>query len=50
MDIRSSDIEMIVKQVLESLGGNSAPARSAAAVPATSRVAMLTQKIGRAHV
>ncbi len=44
MDIRSSDIELIVKQVLESLGGNGAPAKAAASVPATSRVAMLTQK------
>ena len=43
MDIKSTDIEKIVRQVLESMGGDK-PARAAsAAVPATSRVAMLTK-------
>ena len=43
MDIKSTDIEKIVRQVLESMGGDK-PARTAsAAVPATSRVAMLTK-------
>ncbi|MBE6548902.1 MAG: theronine dehydrogenase [Ruminococcaceae bacterium] len=45
MDMKSSDIEKIVRQVLESMGSTSAPASAASAsVPATSRVAMLTQK------
>ncbi len=44
MDMKSTDIEKIVRQVLESMGGNSAPAaRSAGPIPATSRVAMLTK-------
>lgn len=45
MDMKSSDIEKIVRQVLESMGSSAAPASAASAsVPATSRVAMLTQK------
>ena len=44
MDIRSTDIEKIVRQVLESMGNPSAPAATAnASVPAKSRVAMLTK-------
>ncbi len=43
MDIKSTDIEKIVKQVLESMGNANAPAKSSASVPATSRVAMLTK-------
>ena len=44
MDMKSTDIEKIVRQVLESMGSGSAPAaRSAGPVPATSRVAMLTK-------
>ena len=44
MDIRSTDIEKIVRQVLESMGNSSAPAASASAsVPTKSRVAMLTK-------
>ena len=44
MDMKSTDIEKIVRQVLESMGSSSAPARTASAsVPATSRVAMLTK-------
>ena len=43
MDIRSTDIEKIVRQVLESMG-NGAPATAGAkSVPATSRVAMLNK-------
>ena len=43
MDIRSTDIEKIVRQVLESMG-NGAPAMAGAkSVPATSRVAMLNK-------
>ena len=44
MDIRSTDIEKIVRQVLESMGtaGNSASC-AAGPLPATSRVAMLTK-------
>ena len=44
MDIKSTDIEKIVRQVLESIGseGSAAP-RAAGPVPATSRVAMLTK-------
>ena len=43
MDIRSTDIEKIVRQVLESMG-NSTPATAGAKnVPATSRVAMLNK-------
>ena len=39
-----NDIEQIVKQVLADLQGSSAPAsKPAASVPATSRVAMLTE-------
>ena len=45
MDMKSTDIEKIVRQVLESMGSSVAPASAASAsVPATSRVAMLTQK------
>ena len=45
MDMKSSDIEKIVRQVLESMGSAPASASTASAsVPATSRVAMLTQK------
>ena len=44
MDIRSTDIEKIVRQVLESMGSNGSCACGAAgSVPATSRVAMLTK-------
>ena len=45
MDMKSADIEKIVRQVLESMGSSSAPARStsSASVPATGRVAMLTK-------
>ncbi len=44
MDIKSSDIEKIVRQVLENISGAEvAPARKAGPVPATSRVAMLTK-------
>ncbi len=43
MDINSSNIEQIVRQVLDSMNGKSAPAPAASgAVPATARVAMLT--------
>ncbi|MBQ8858345.1 MAG: zinc-binding dehydrogenase [Clostridia bacterium] len=43
MDIRSQDIEQIVRQVLSNLG-NAAPApRTGGAIPAKSRVAMLTK-------
>ncbi len=45
MDMKSSDIEKIVRQVLESMGSSAVPTSTASAsVPATSRVAMLTQK------
>ena len=44
MDIKSSDIEKIVRQVLENMGGAaSAPAKAAGPIPATSKVAMLTK-------
>ena len=45
MDMKSADIEKIVRQVLESMGSSSTPARttSSASVPATARVAMLTK-------
>ncbi len=43
MDINSSNIEQIVRQVLDSMNGKSAPAPAAqGAIPATARVAMLT--------
>ena len=42
MDIRSADIEKIVRQVIESMG-SSAPAAKNVSVPATSRVAMLNK-------
>ena len=43
MDINSSNIEQIVRQVLDSMNGKAAVApASAGAVPATARVAMLT--------
>ncbi len=43
MDINSSNIEQIVRQVLDSMNGKSAPAPAASgAIPATARVAMLT--------
>ena len=44
MDIKSSDIEKIVRQVLENMGGAaSAPAKAAGPIPATSKAAMLTE-------
>ena len=44
MDIKSNDIERIVRQVLESMNGTTAaPAAKSAGVPAKSRVAMLTK-------
>ncbi|MBQ9112488.1 MAG: zinc-binding dehydrogenase [Clostridia bacterium] len=43
MDIRSTDIEKIVRQVLESMGSDAPASTSSASVPATSRVAMLTK-------
>ena len=42
MDIKSTDIEKIVRQVLENMG-TSVPAAKCGAAPATSRVAMLTK-------
>jgi len=43
MDINSSNIEQIVRQVLDSMNGVSAPApQVSGAVPATAHVAMLT--------
>ncbi len=42
MDINSANIEQIVRQVLEGMGGQSAPAAAAGPVPATAKVAMLT--------
>ena len=42
--MNSSDIEKIVRQVLESMGNGGAAPKGASAVPQTSRVAMLTQK------
>ena len=42
--MNSSDIEKIVRQVLESMGSGNAAPKATAGVPATSRVAMLTQK------
>ena len=45
MDIKSTDIEKIVRQVLESIGNDGAAApRAAGPIPATSKVAMLTKK------
>ncbi|MBR6694207.1 MAG: zinc-binding dehydrogenase [Clostridia bacterium] len=41
MDINSANIEQIVRQVLEGMGGSSAPAASGS-IPATAKVAMLT--------
>jgi len=41
MDINSANIEQIVRQVLEGMGGSSAPAASGN-IPATAKVAMLT--------
>ena len=44
MDIKSSDIEKIVRQVLENMGSAaSASASAAGPIPATSKVAMLTK-------
>ena len=44
MDIKSADIEKIVRQVLESMGSEAKPAPKAAGpIPAKSRVAMLTK-------
>ncbi len=45
MDMKSADIEKIVRQVLESMGSSASPARttSSASVPSTARVAMLTK-------
>ena len=42
--MNSSDIEKIVRQVLQSMGDGASAPKAAAGVPATSRVAMLTQK------
>ena len=42
--MNSSDIEKIVRQVLQSMGEGASAPKAAAGVPATSRVAMLTQK------
>ena len=43
MDINSSNIEQIVRQVLDSMNGKSTPAPAVSgAIPATARVAMLT--------
>ena len=43
MEINSSNLEQIVRQVLESMNGTSTPAPAASgAIPATARVAMLT--------
>ncbi|MBQ8441407.1 MAG: zinc-binding dehydrogenase [Clostridia bacterium] len=45
MDIKSTDIERIVRQVLENMGSSAAPSapRASASIPAKSRVAMLTK-------
>ena len=43
MDIKSQDIEQIVRQVLSNLGNASPATRAGGAVPAKSRVAMLTK-------
>ena len=45
MDIKSTDIERIVRQVLENMGSSAAPSapRASAAIPAKSRVAMMTK-------
>ena len=44
MDIKSSDIEKIVKEVLASINGaGSAPAKAAGPIPAKSKAAMLTE-------
>ena len=43
MDIRSADIEKIVREVLAGIGGDSAKSTTNASVPAKSRVAMLTK-------
>ena len=43
--MNSMDIEKIVRQVLESMGDSkAAPRASSGSIPATSRVAMLTDK------
>ena len=43
--MNQANIEAIVKQVLQSMaGGTSAPKASGGAIPATARVAMLTEK------
>ncbi len=44
MDMRSADIEKIVRQVLESMGSSAAPAGAAGPVSKAARVAMLTEK------
>ena len=45
MDMKSADIEKIVRQVLESMGSSAAaPKAAGGAIPAKSRVAMLTEK------
>ena len=44
MDMKSADIEKIVRQVLESMGSSAPAAKAGGAIPATSRVAMLTEK------
>ena len=43
MDIKSQDIEQIVRQVLSNLGNASPAPRAGGAIPAKSRVAMLTK-------
>ena len=42
MDINSSNIEQIVRQVLESMNGKTVAPAAAGAIPATAHVAMLT--------
>ena len=42
MDINSSNIEQIVRQVLDSMNGNPVAPAAAGAIPATAKVAMLT--------
>ena len=45
MDVNSNDIELIVKKVISSMNaGNTAPSSSAGPIPATARVAVLTEK------
>ena len=42
MDINSSNIEQIVRQVLDSMNGKPAAVVASGAIPATAKVAMLT--------